>query len=237
MDRTALVTGSNSGIGFEIVRKLLRDGYFVIAHYHKNCDNLNSLADDRLTTIGADFSDEKQFFLFLETIECKYNVDILINNTAVYTQIGLSTKINSYSSLQPNLNVNLHAPFILLNRLSGQMTDRKFGRIINISSIGVKYGGNPSSMYYTIAKSALEIMVRSSAKVLTESNVMINAIRVGVTDTDFHSVSNKNIPERVKIIPAKRMAQPEEIAELVSFLISDRCTYMSGAVLEISGGE
>ena len=135
-------------------------------------------------------------------------------------------------------NVNVKSPFLLSMRFVELMKDYKRGRIINISSIGVKYGGSVNSMPYTISKAALEAMTVSFAKEGAKYNILVNALRVGVTNTGIHDKSNnKNMNKRVEMIPLKRMAEPEEIAEYILFLSSEQCNFTTGSIITIAGGE
>ena len=168
--------------------------------------------------------------------ETKY-IDVLVNNAGLYMSAGTKEDLN-IEAFDNVLNVNLKAPFILSKMFIDIMKFFNTGRIINISSIGVKYGGSFSSMFYTISKAALESLTLSLAKEGSKYNILVNAIRVGVTNTDIHKLNKKkNINKRVDLIPLKRMAEAQEIAEQILFLSSNKNNFMTGSIVTVAGGE
>ncbi len=236
--KTVLITGANSGIGFSCVRAFLNEGYKVYAHYHNQKDNLKSLENDRLILIQADLSQEIETKKIIANIfDDTKTLDVLVNNAAFYKRVSTFDKI-SVKDFDYTMQVNLHAPFLLSKEYLKYMKSHKKGNIINISSIGVKYGGSPNSIAYTVSKSALETMTVSFAKEAAKYNILVNALRVGVTDTDIHlNADNKNMKKRIEMIPLGRMAFPEEIADYILFLSSDKCCFSTGSILTIAGGE
>lgn len=236
--KTVLITGANSGIGFATVILFLKSGYRVFAHYHNNRNYLDKLQNDKLILLKSNLDN------LLETDELFNNIlkqtstlDVLVNNAGVYDSVDDFTEL-TLELFDKALNVNLKSPFLLSKRYIELMKKHNKGRIINISSIGVKYGGSITSMPYTISKSALEMMTISFAKEGAKNNILVNALRVGVTDTEIHSNSkNKNMDQRIEMIPLKRMANPEEIAEYILFLSSEKSNFTTGSILTIAGGE
>ena len=167
----------------------------------------------------------------------KLKVDVLINNAANFHISDCWEKI-PMSRLEEIMQINFQTPLRLCQYFVDNMSENKWGRIVNISSISVEHGGNPSSLVYTASKSALESMTKSLSKSTARFGVLINAIRVGITDTEFHKKNpKKSIIERVKQIPLGRMAQPEEIARTIFFYGSDFNTFTTGSILKVSGGE
>ena len=117
------------------------------------------------------------------------------------------------------------------------MIKREWGRIVNLGSIGVKYGGSIKNSPYAISKHSLEFFP-SQVQKWAKKNVLVNTVRVGVTDTKIHSkLKSKNMKKRISLVPLKRMADKKEIANFVFFLGSDRNSYISNQVMRISGGE
>ena len=113
----------------------------------------------------------------------------------------------------------------------------KYGRILNVSSIGVKYGGGKNTFNYSFSKHALEF-IPSKIKSLTNLNILSNILRVGVVNTKMmKKIKNKNIAKRISLIPIKRAAKRTEIAETIYFLSSDKNTYISNEKITIAGGE
>ena len=164
-------------------------------------------------------------------METGKKVDILINNAGTFS---FSKNIEYIPEIDFDrvIKVNLKAPFILSQLAMESMKKQKWGRIINISSIGVKYGGNPGSSVYTISKAALETMTLCFARAGAPFNVLVNAVRAGVVDTKFHDLNpSKNMEKRVALIPLKRCAGPEEIAETIAFIISEKSSFTTGSVI------
>jgi 3-oxoacyl-[acyl-carrier protein] reductase len=129
-------------------------------------------------------------------------------------------------------------PSILFTRtLVPSMIDRNWGRIVNLSSIGVKFGGGSNTFCYSLSKHALEFFPQDH-KIWAASNVLINTLRVGVTDTRMHKANpDKDMSERVSMIPMKRMATPDEIANAVYWLGSEKNSFITGQVVAAAGGE
>jgi 3-oxoacyl-[acyl-carrier protein] reductase len=236
--KTVLITGSNSGIGFAAVQLFLKNKYKVFAHYNNNKDNLDKIKNDELILLKANLNNLIETEeLFKQVLKETSSIDVLVNNAAIYASVNDFSKLN-LELLDDALNVNVKSPFLLSMKFIELMKDYNRGRIINISSIGVKYGGSVNSMPYTLSKSALEAMTISFAKEGAKYNILVNALRVGVTNTDIHHKSeSKNMNTRVDMIPLKRMAEPEEIAEYILFLSSEKSNFTTGSIITIAGGE
>jgi NAD(P)-dependent dehydrogenase (short-subunit alcohol dehydrogenase family) len=239
--RKVLVTGGSSGIGLATVQTYLGKGYFVVSHYRETpfpMDAIEACHKEQLVTIQADLIDEKQVNALLEQIRNKYgSVDVLVNNAGAF-HYSKDYRDHTGGQFKHTLAVNLIAPFILSKALIPNMISNNWGRIVNISSISVSHGGSPSSVAYTCSKAALEALTRNYAKLGAQNNVLVNALQVGLTDTDFHHHNTgKSLAKRIAMIPMKRMAAPEEIASVVYFYGSGENTYTTGSVIKVTGGE
>jgi len=235
---TILVTGANSGIGLAVVNIFLKNGYIVLAHYNSSKEELEKIKNNNLFLFQANFNHiEEVEELFINVTKITNKIDILVNNAALYSVVKSfeDLEINSFDEI---LNINLKAPFLLSKNFIELMKNYKSGKIVNISSIGVKHGGSALSMFYTISKSALETMTTSIVKEASKYNILVNTIRVGVTNTKIHNRNtNKNMTKRINLIPLKRMAEPSEIAEYILFLSSGKNTFITGSTVTIAGGE
>ena len=127
---------------------------------------------------------------------------------------------------------------IILKKILGKMIVKKYGRILNCSSIGVKFGGGKNSFNYSYSKHASEF-IPSSIKRLAKKNILINNIRIGVTDTKIHkNLKNQSeIKKRISLIPTKKIANKIEIANYLYFLISEENSYMTNETITVAGGE
>ena len=235
--RTALVTGANSGIGFAVVTRLLAEGHKVIAHIREHLGDLEGIQDDnQLEIVRADLSDIESVSQMTSDPKVQ-GVDILVNNAGTYCFRDDFESI-VVKDVEHLLRVNVIAPMVLCQAVIPIMIERGWGRIVNVSSVSVSHGGAARSIDYTFSKSALESMTWTLSKSLAPKNVLVNAIRVGVTDTKFHQLnSTKSLEDRIRTIPIGRMADPGEIAETIFFLCSDQASFISGTVLEATGGE
>ena len=236
--KTVLITGANSGIGFAAVKLFLKNGYKVFAQYNSNKNNLDIIKDINLILLQSDFRNLNETEkLFDNILKETTTIDVLVNNAGLYSPVENFDELN-LNILNNVLNVNLKSPFILSKRFISLMKKYNRGRIINISSIGVKYGGSVLSMPYTLSKSALETMTISFAKEGAKYNILVNALRIGVTNTEIHKISkNKDMNSRINMIPLKRMAEPKEIAEYILFLSSEKSNFTTGSIITIAGGE
>lgn len=239
--KTALITGSGSGIGLATAKRLLKDRYTVIGHFHNPSPGLAQLKEEYADTLYVSQKDLLQpgavQSLWKEIETTHEGVDILINNAAIIPDPAPIESL-SEKAFDDALNMNLKVPFLLAQKVLPWMTRNRWGRIVNISSIGIKFGGGRQTAHYAISKAALETLSASLHRVCCPYNILVNTVRVGVTNTKMHaSVSEKNLEERIKLIPLKRMAEPSEIANTISFLISEESSYIAGSTLTVAGGE
>lgn len=238
----ALVTGASGGIGFEIARKLLEKDVSVGVHYCRNreaAERLVAMAQDgRCKIFQADFSSSRQVMqLWSEFIDWGGTIGILVNNAGGVPE-GMPLDSLTEDAWDQTFQVNVKAPFLLSQAAMAVMRERNWGRIINVSSIGVKFGGGSTTAHYSASKAALEAITRSFAKEGASHNVLVNAVRAGVTDTPFHEkIGRDNLSDRAKLIPLKRLAHPREIADVVLFLASEAASYITGSIVPVSGGE
>jgi len=242
-NKYALVTGSSGGIGFEIARGLLLEGVSVGAHYchnKKGAEKLHKYAKKAQCRIfEADFSRSGEALRLWDefTLWSRGRIDILVNNAGEVVR-PVPLKDLSEEVWDAAFQVNVKAPFLLSRAALSIMAGQRNGRIINISSIGVKFGGSPTTTHYSASKAALEALTKSLAKAAASYNVLVNAVRPGITDTPIHKKAGRgDISGRVAMIPLKRSAKPSEIAEVVLFLASDKSSFITNTVIDVAGGE
>tara|TARA_B100000900_G_C20596608_1_gene723710 strand:- start:160 stop:882 length:723 start_codon:yes stop_codon:yes gene_type:complete len=235
--RKALILGGSSDIGIEIIKNYLENDYIVYAHYNNNINPLKRIQkkNKRLYLYKFDFlKSEKEIYKFLN--KKKFNeCDIFINATAYIKSVdfqNVDTKV-----LFDSFKVNLLPNIILTQKLGKLMFKKKWGRIVNLGSIGVKFGGGYYNYPYSLMKHALELFPNISRN-WVKRNVLINTVRIGATQTKLHkNLPKKNLSQREKLIPLKRMAKAKEIADYIFFLGSEENTYITHQVLAIAGGE
>lgn len=226
----AVVTGATRGIGYAIAERLLQDGLEVIATGTKN--NANHPVGSSYYQV--DFLDDDSVNKFIDYLK-KQRIDILINNAGI-------NKIGEFSSIDINdfdriLRVNLRVPFQICQAVIPYMENEKWGRIVNLTSIF----GNITKEYraaYSSSKFGLDGMTAALAAELSEKGILANSVGPGVIDTELTRdvLGESGISELKGRIPMKRLGQASEIASLVSWLVSDENTYMTGQNLMIDGG-
>jgi 3-oxoacyl-[acyl-carrier protein] reductase len=214
---TALVTGASGGIGRAIAARLIQDGCRMIEPARVELD-LSSLAS--VATYVSRFSTP---------------VDVLVNCAGV-NRLAYSADVSD-ADLGDTLATNLIGPVSLCRALAPRMVKRGFGRIVNISSIW-SVVSKPGRLAYSISKAGLNALTRSLAVELARFNVLVNAVAPGFVDTAL--TRQNNSPDEIEAIcrsiPMERLARPEEVAEVVAFLCSDRNTYITGQTIPVDGG-
>jgi 3-oxoacyl-[acyl-carrier protein] reductase len=236
----ALVTGSGKGIGHEIARSLLDAGAELAAHYRSSYDGVQRLISEygsnRCFGVRADFDDHGAAEeIFSAAWERRNRIDILVNCAALIEGIPLQELTEE--DLTRTFRVNAAASFLLTRRVVQEMRRVKQGRVVTISSIGVKFAGSPQTAHYMISKAAQEAATLALGKSAAADGVLVNVVRAGVARTDVHDRLGRDMSARESLIPMKRAAHPSEIANAVLFLVSPANSYMTNAVIPVSGGE
>lgn len=218
MKKTALITGASRGIGKAIAQLLEKNGIEVLAPSRSELDLLSA---DSIKN-------------FLQKNSGR-QIDILINNAG----INIIENINEISleNMQQSLQTNLVGPMLLIKEISQKMKEKKFGRIVNISSIWSEVS-KPGRGVYSATKSAINGLTRAAAVELAADNILVNAVAPGFVDTDLTRKNNSpaQLEEIKQNIPLQRLAQVEEIAHLVDFLVSEKNSYITGQTIFIDGG-
>lgn len=225
--RTSVVTGCNGGIGRAICAELSRSGARVVG-----LDRAES-ADHTDRYVACDLSDMDDLRRALADIEDESDIDSLVNCAGLYEKKGVfDLTLEDFDRV---MAVNLRAPFLLSQQIARRMAQSGGGAIVNISSINGKLG-SPMIPYGT-SKAGIIGLTRSFAKTLAPYNIRVNAIAPGVIRTPMSADVNPVQMERqMHSIAMERMGEPEEIAGVVRFLLSDAATYMTGVVIDVAGG-
>lgn len=239
MQKLAFVTGGSRGIGRGIARRLLDDGYRVAIGYNTN----HTLAqeafkdDKNAYIIQVDISSRKSIRHALEETHNHFNqpVNILINNAAISQEKPFETITDDdWDSM---MTINLRGVFTFSQEVIPEMQNQRWGRIINITSIGGQWGGF-NQVHYAAAKAGVINFTRSLAKLFSADGILTNAISIGLVSTDMSAqeLNSDHGKEKIKNIPAGRIGTVEEIAGTVSFLCRDDSSYITGQTINLNGG-
>jgi NAD(P)-dependent dehydrogenase (short-subunit alcohol dehydrogenase family) len=238
--RIALVTGGTRGIGLAITRALLSKGYAVCATYKSDeaaAREMTKLSvDDGLRAIRADASEVDEMRRVLDECEKIFGLpDVLINNAGVQQRAGAVDEC-AIEEWDRVIATNLRSAFVCINLALPAMRARRWGRIVNLSSVSA-WEGYPNCAAYASSKAALIALTRSVAKEVAKVGITVNAVAPGITATDAAAgLPPERVKEILRIVPIGAMAQPHEVAAVVGFLCSDAASYVTGTCIPITGG-
>ena len=235
--KKALITGSTRGIGRAVAEFLSKAGALVIITGRDEQKALEVAKAISPSAVGVcmDLSDADSIKSAFEKIEKEVgSVDILINNAGITKdKLFLRMSLEDWAEV---IRVNLTGTFLLTSLVVKGMIKRRWGRIINISSV-VGFTGNVGQVNYSSTKSALVGFTKSLAKELASRNITVNAIAPGFIETDMTaSLSEEVKKEYLKNIPLQRFGTPEDVAGMVAFLCSPMADYITGQIIHINGG-
>lgn len=236
----ALITGASGGIGYAIAKELAANGINLILHH--NGSDISEKEEYLEKTFGVnvvsykyDFSYAENAEEFSEKIIREHNdISILVNNAGL-SIYGLFQD-SSYCDFEKIMNVNLTSPMIITKNIIKNMISFKRGNIINISSIWGQTGAS-CEVLYSATKSGIIGFTKALAKELAPSGIKVNCITPGIIDTKMISMFSSDELKSIKEeIPMGRIGLPEDIANAVEFLISEKSSYITGEILKVNGG-
>ncbi len=238
--RTALVTGAGRGIGRAIAEKLASDGMRLVC-VSKSPDSCGSAAEairsagGEAESLPVDVSDGSAVAQACEELlDSGTQVDVLVNNAGI-TRDNLLFRMKD-EEWEDVLRTNLTSCFHWTKGLARPMTQRRWGRIVNVSSV-VGVTGNAGQANYAAAKAGMIGFSKSLAKEFAARSVTVNVVAPGFIETDMTSGLDERVREAVvKFIPMKRFGQPEDVAQMTSFLCSEEAGYVTGKVFTVDGG-
>jgi NAD(P)-dependent dehydrogenase (short-subunit alcohol dehydrogenase family) len=242
MRRVALVTGGSRGIGRAIASTLAARGHAVAVTYAKNEQDARDVVDEIARTGGQAMAvrlvaeDRSSISSAVELVREELgSIDVLVNNAAIaHEKPFLELTDDDWDRM---LAVNLRGPFACSQEVLPDMLKRRWGRIINISSIGGQWGGM-NQVHYACAKAGLNNLTRSLAKLYSAQGVLANTVAAGLVSTSMiaNELETPAGQEKVRGIPVGRIATADEIARVVAFLASDDAGYLTGQTINANGG-
>ena len=239
--RVALVTGGGRGIGRAIAQSLAAAGARVVINYRGNAaaaaETVAAIqaADGQVTAVQADVADGAAVEGLVKTTIATYGrLDILVNNAGI-TRDTLLMRMKD-EDFDQVVNTNLRGVFLCTRAVLRQMSKQRGGRIINIASV-VGITGNAGQANYAAAKAGIIGFTRATAREMAARNVTVNAVAPGFIETEMTGVLGEETRKAILAsIPLARLGQPNEVANLVTFLASDAAAYITGQTFTIDGG-
>jgi NAD(P)-dependent dehydrogenase (short-subunit alcohol dehydrogenase family) len=247
MSKVLVVTGGGRGIGAATALLAAKRGYAVAVNYLKNSEAADRVVETikeargKAIAVAADVSVESQVVaMFAETDRMLGRVSALVNNAGI---VDLRSRVEDMSAerIQRMLAVNVTGSFLCAREAVKRMSTRnggKGGAIVNVSSIAARLGGPGDYVDYAASKGAIDTFTIGLAKEVGGEGIRVNAVRPGVIRTEIHAASGD--PGRVErigaVTPLLRPGETEEIARSIMWLLSDEASYITGAILDVSGG-
>ena len=234
--RTALVTGASGGIGDAIVRQLHGQGATVVLSGRRR-DALAALAEalgERARIEVADLAEPQAAERLIEAADAEGGVDVLINNAGL-TRDNLALRMKD-EDWQTVLDVNLSAGFRLIRAALRGMMRRRWGRVVNITSI-VALTGNPGQANYAAAKAGMIGMTKSVAAEVASRGITVNCVAPGLIETAMTDALSEQ--QRVRLlerVPVGRLGGTADVAAAVGYLASEEAAYVTGQTLHVNGG-
>jgi 3-oxoacyl-[acyl-carrier protein] reductase len=237
--KTALVTGAGGALGDAIVRALCARGARVVMldRQREPLEKLQAELPGSTDTVVADLADPVAIDIACADIETRAGgIDILVNNAGMLSNNKLrATTIEEWRQIHA---VNLDAPFLLMQRFVPGMVERRWGRVINISSYAWKSGGKTSGTAYSSSKAGLVGLTFTVAKETAEFGVTVNGIAPAYVMSPMvtEQLTEEQRHTQLEAIPVKRFCTPEEIAHSVLFLASPLSAFITGEIVDMNGG-
>ena len=237
--KKVLIIGASSDIGIETCKKFLENNWDLTAHFYENNKALEKLKKEYSSRLNIFKFDLKKIYnleKFLNNNKLKFSkFDAFVNLSGYFKSTNFSNfKIKD---LLDHYNVNSFSSLLFLKFILKGMASRKWGRVVNTSSIGTKFGGGKNSLCYSMSKYNNEFFP-SFYKDLYSKNIMINTLQIGVINTKMHKkLPGKNLKKRIKLIPIKRIIEKNEVSNYIYFLCTSENSTLTGQTLNISGGE
>lgn len=244
--KVAFVTGAGQGLGASIATNMAKDGYDVVLHYYQSEDSARTLAKQLEKTYGihtlvvqANLLDEQEIQNMVEAVWKKFsNIDVLINNAALELNSALEEK--TMMGFQQVLGINVVGTFLLSKMIGSKMQQQKSGTIIFITSNNAIDQNDPVTLEYDASKASLHSIMKNLA-IAFAPFVRVNVIAPGWISTEKVEKMNQELQGKLEEVGSEnillgRFGKPEEIANVVSFLASEKASYINGEIIRVDGG-
>ena len=235
-NKTAVITGGAQGFGYSMVERFSQSGAKVVI-WDKDQELIDSLdLPENVSAVQTDVTSYDSVEKSVkETIDKNSTIDILVNNAGI---AGPSFKTWEYpiDQWQNVVDIDLTGVFYCCRAVAPHMIKNNYGRIVNVASIAGKEG-NPNAMPYSAAKAGVIALTKSLGKELSDKNIAVNCVTPAAAKTRiFDQISQEHIDYMLSKIPRGRFLKVDELASMVSWLVSEENSYTTGAVFDLSGG-
>ncbi len=238
--RIAVVTGSGKGIGQAIARRLAADGMTLVVNYlrdqasaQETLSEIQQLSPQSIAVQADVAAPEGAKHLIDETVSALGGIDVLVNNVGPFLVKSLfETEIEEWRRV---VDGNLSSAFYCMRLALPSMRTRKNGVIVNLGSLNVETTrGAPTTAAYNAAKTGLVVLTKSAARSEARFGIRCNLVNPGFIDT--YATSEADRRELPSLVPLGTLGTPDDIAEAVAFLVSEKARYITGSVLNVHGG-
>ena len=239
--RVAIVTGASGSLGRSISLALAADGADIVAHYHEQEAAAQEVVAAVVAcgreglAVGADITDAAAAeALIAQAEEAFGHVDVLVNNAGIVRdELLFEMQPSSWAAV---IDLNLTGTFNCIHAAVPGMLIRRRGVIVNVSSVIAEIGW-PGQSNYAAAKAGMNALTRCAAMELARFNIRVNAVAPGVIENQLTEQVRNHFGQRLEqLIPTRRFGEPAEVADVVAFLASDRASYITGEIIDVSGG-
>lgn len=239
--KVALITGGSRGIGKSISQALAEAGYYVVINFRSREDEAKAVLDSIISQGGdgmiykSDISNYADVETMMDTvIKETGGIDVLVNNAGITKdQLMLRMSEEDFSSV---VDVNLKGTFNCVKSVTRSMFKRRSGVIINISSV-IGLVGNIGQVNYAASKAGIIGMTKALAKEYAARGIRVNAVAPGFIDTEMTEGLTEDVKKAIlDRIPLNALGAPEDVANVVAFLVSDKAKYITGQILAVDGG-
>ncbi|MDP9048693.1 MAG: SDR family oxidoreductase [Bacteroidota bacterium] len=242
-EKVALILGATGGIGSATAKRLADDGYDIVIHYHFNKSKAIQLKKEieaknrKAIIVSSDLLVQASVNDMMKEVNRHFNIITAFVNSSTIKIPGVKFSDLNWTEMQNHFDINVKSSFQILKAILPSMEAEQYGKIVFLTSQAIETP-NANWLHYITAKSALMGFAKALAFEYASKNININIVSPSMTDTDLLA----DIPQKVKMLteaktPVKRLCKPEDVANAISFLLSDDSSFITGETIRVNGGQ